>query len=175
MATHYTDVLLEQYNFQTIQQFGQWSSVVPYVEHLVAGRSSRHDCHHQGRQVRASQTPDSLHVDAPQLQMMCQARLRRLYVSELPGERTCLPPQRRQCDRCWGWLRSVGHYRCRMTTDDCAPLKLPPKSEQKFEFYESNFRFDNEPNLKSLGLSEKKNAGLNYPRPLKCIRKIGKN
>ena len=62
-----------------------------YVEHLGAGRSSRHDCHHQGRQVRASQTPDSLHVHAPQLEMIRQTRLRRLYVSELPGERTCHP------------------------------------------------------------------------------------
>jgi len=56
--------------------------------------------------------------------------------------------------------------RYRMTTDDYAPLKLSPKSKQKFEFYESNFKFENKPNLKSLGLSEKKDAGLNCPCPL---------
>jgi len=118
--------------------------------------------------------------------MICQARLRRLYVSELPGEqRTCLPVRQpfsySPLPHSDGKVTAAGDGlevsvadHCRMTTDDCASLKLPSKSKQKFEFYESNFKFKNKPNLKSLGLSEKKNAGLNCPRPLKCIQKIGK-
>ena len=184
MATQWCPSVAVQFS----DYIADWPSIVPYVEHMVAGRSSRHDCRHKGRQVRASQTPDSLHVQYMLHNSIWSARrgwgvcmsvsCQQVHLSPRAApslSASPLPHDDVNVTAAGDGLEVSVTVRYRMTTDDCVPLKLPPKSKQKFEFYESNFKFENKPNLKSLRLSEKRNAGFNCPRPLKCIQKIAKN